>query len=58
MQNSPLITLAFFAVLAASGCAGHTRTHTSLQVSTLNGAGEHAPLTHSVFAKPKDRDNL
>ena len=58
MPNSPLITLAFLTLFAAGGCAGHTKTHTSLQVSTLTGAGQSAHLTHSVFAKPKDRDNL
>ena len=58
MLNRPLIPLAFLTMVAASGCAGLTRSHTTLQVATLTGAGGAPRLTHSVFAKPKDRENL
>ena len=55
----PLILISCFLIIPASGCGGLTRSHTTLKVTELANVDQGPRrLTHSVFAKPKDRENL
>ena len=57
MRNLILITC--LSLLAATGCGGLTRAHSTLNVTEMtNEMAGPERLTHSIFAKPKDRENL
>jgi hypothetical protein len=57
MRTSILITSV--SLLAVTGCGGLTRAHSTLKVTEMtNEMAGPKRLTHSVFAKPKDRENL